>query len=216
MSVAKKLQIKPNHRVYVRGAPKSALAALAPLPAGASIVTRAGKADVALFFVTKAREVDAIAAAPAGLAPVTWLAYPKKTSGVPTELTRDEGWDPLFSRGFVGVASVAIDEVWSALRVRLGTAEERAKARTLREGMRRPGEKRTGKKPPAKLPADLVRAIAGDAAAEKTAASLAPSHVREYADWIESAKKPQTRLSRIAKAAEMLRAGQRDRNARYR
>ena len=215
MSVAKKLQIKPGARVLLRDAPPEVLAALEPLPEGATRATRAAKSDVAVFFVTRSSEIDAIAAAPDALPPITWLAYPKKTSGVPTDLTRDAGWDPLFARGFVGVMSVAIDATWSALRVRPGTDEERAKASALREGMRRPGSK-TRPKPPAKLPADLAKAIGKNAAAKKTAASLAPSHVREYADWIESAKKPETRVARIAKAVAMLATGQRDRNAKYR
>jgi hypothetical protein len=215
MSAAKKLQIKPGSRVLLRDAPKEVLAALEPLPDGATRATRAAKSDVAVFFVTKSGEIDAIASAPETLPPITWLAYPKKTSGVPTDLTRDAGWDPLFARGFVGVASVAIDDTWSALRVRPGTDEERARASALREGMRRPGSK-AQPKPPAKLPADLGKAIGKSPAAKKTAASLAPSHVREYAQWIESAKKSETRAARIAKAVEMLAAGQRDRNAKYR
>jgi len=43
-------------------------------------------------------------------------------------------------------------------------------------------------------------------AQEKAFAALSYSHKKEYADWIESAKKPQTRLNRIEKAIEMLAA----------
>jgi hypothetical protein len=212
--IAKKLQIKPGTRVTIHGAPKEALAVITPLPDGASMV-KSG-ADVAVHFVKWSRDIEPLAAKPQALAPITWLAYPKKTSGLESDLTRDAGWDPLFARGFIGISSIAIDETWSAIRIRQGTDEERARAAKLREGMRRPGEKRTAKKPPAKLPADLAKAIGKSAAAKKTSATLAPSHVREYADWIESAKKPETRAARIAKAVEMLAAGQRDRNAKYR
>ena len=208
MSVAAKLQIKPGLRVFVKGD-------AGPLALSSEVVRvrRMADADVAILFVTKAAEVAAL---PETLPRITWLAHPKKTSGIASELSRDTGWDALFSRGFVGVASVAIDATWSALRVRPGTDEERAKAAKLRAGMRRPSETRTAKKPPAVLPDDLVRAIGKSAAAKKTAATLAPSHVREYADWITSAKKPETRAARIEKAVAMLAAGQRDRNAAYR
>jgi hypothetical protein len=45
-----------------------------------------------------------------------WVAYPKTTSGVKTDLTRDAGWGPLERQGYGAVAQVAIDETWSALR----------------------------------------------------------------------------------------------------
>jgi hypothetical protein len=45
-----------------------------------------------------------------------WIAYPKTTSGVMTDLTRDAGWGPVERAGFGGVAQVAVDETWSALR----------------------------------------------------------------------------------------------------
>ena len=47
-----------------------------------------------------------------------WIAYPKKTSGIKTDLNRDQGWDPLYKAGFGPVSQIAIDETWSALRFR--------------------------------------------------------------------------------------------------
>jgi hypothetical protein len=49
---------------------------------------------------------------------VVWFAYPKKTSKLRTDIHRDAGWDALTSAGWEGVAMVAIDETWSALRFR--------------------------------------------------------------------------------------------------
>ncbi len=47
---------------------------------------------------------------------VLWFLYPKKTSGIKTDLTRDYGWDFLTSSGLEPVSQIAIDETWSALR----------------------------------------------------------------------------------------------------
>ena len=55
----------------------------------------------------------AIAAVDAGA--VTWVAYPKKTSGVPTDLTRDRGWEAV-TGDIDAVSQVAVDDTWSALR----------------------------------------------------------------------------------------------------
>jgi len=54
--------------------------------------------------------------------------------------------------------------------------------------------------------ADFESALMKYPAQEKAFAALSYSHKKEYADWIESAKKPQTRLNRIEKAIEMLAA----------
>jgi uncharacterized protein YdeI (YjbR/CyaY-like superfamily) len=45
-----------------------------------------------------------------------------------------------------------------------------------------------------KLPADLKSALA----------RMSPSHRKEYVDWISTAKRPETRARRIAKAIAMI------------
>ncbi len=50
---------------------------------------------------------------------ILWFAYPKKSSKeYETNLSRDDGWQPLDDLGYEGVRQVAIDEDWSALRFR--------------------------------------------------------------------------------------------------
>jgi len=57
------------------------------------------------------------------------------------------------------------------------------------------------------LPAALARALDGDAQARAAFDALAFTHRREYAEWIASAKRAETRERRIGKALEMLRGG---------
>jgi hypothetical protein len=57
------------------------------------------------------------------------------------------------------------------------------------------------------VPAELQAALAGDAAARAVFERLAPTHRREYAEWIAGVKRAETRERRLAKALEMLRAG---------
>ena len=47
-----------------------------------------------------------------------WIAYPKKSSVIKTDITRDNGWDALQAAGYEAVSLVAIDDTWSALRFR--------------------------------------------------------------------------------------------------
>jgi hypothetical protein len=59
------------------------------------------------------------------------------------------------------------------------------------------------------LPAELAEALKGDKQAAAIFATLAPSHKKEFTDWIAGAKKAETRVSRAAKAVEMIRKKER-------
>ena len=47
-----------------------------------------------------------------------WLAYPKKSGTIRSDLNRDQGWEPITALGLLAVTQVALDEDWSALRFR--------------------------------------------------------------------------------------------------
>jgi hypothetical protein len=57
------------------------------------------------------------------------------------------------------------------------------------------------------VPDDLAVALAADPPAGAAFERLAFTHRKEYVVWVESAKKPQTRQSRVTKTVEMLREG---------
>jgi hypothetical protein len=125
-ALLKKLLVKPGHALLVLNAPDGYLAALDPLPDGVALRTKGrGRADVVQLFARDQK--DLAAHAPAAFAAVgdggvLWIAYPKRSAKVTTDLTRDVGWDAVEGAGWTGVALVAIDEVWSALRFRPRTS----------------------------------------------------------------------------------------------
>lgn len=59
------------------------------------------------------------------------------------------------------------------------------------------------------VPADLAEALAGDAGARDFFGRLSYTHRKEWVRWIEEAKRPETRATRVAKTVGSLRAGQR-------
>lgn len=65
------------------------------------------------------------------------------------------------------------------------------------------------RRPPPEVPADLASALADQAAAAQCFARLPPSQQREYIQWLDSAKRPETRTRRLASALEKLGRGQR-------
>lgn len=57
------------------------------------------------------------------------------------------------------------------------------------------------------LPDELAVALDGDPPVRAAFYALAPSHRREYANWVAEAKRPETRVRRAGRAVEMVREG---------
>ncbi len=116
----KKLGIKDGATVALLAAPNGFERALTPLPDDVEVRTQArGTLDVIVFFATRERElarrfpVMARALDPAG---GLWVAWPKKTSCIATDLTFDPVQEIGLDCGMVDNKVCAIDETWSALR----------------------------------------------------------------------------------------------------
>jgi hypothetical protein len=58
-----------------------------------------------------------------------------------------------------------------------------------------------------RVPADLRAALAEDPAAKEAFAALSYTHRREYVEWVEEAKRPETRARRVAGTVERVRKG---------
>jgi hypothetical protein len=119
----KKLGIKEGHRVAVVNGPKGFEETLGDVPDGVLVQTdTAGKErfDVLILFVTRRAELERKLGAlrkrmtsAAGL----WIAWPKRASKVPTDMTEDVVRDVALPTGLVDNKVCAIDETWSGLRL---------------------------------------------------------------------------------------------------
>ena len=121
-SLAQKLLIKPGYKVLLMNAPQGYADMLMPLPDGAAMSTTPGENfDCVLAFVTNKADIEAHAKTVVksvihdGL---MWFAYPKKSSKVKTDITRDVGWESVQKLGMEGIAQIAIDDTWAATRFR--------------------------------------------------------------------------------------------------
>ena len=118
----KKLGIKTGHRVALLGAPRGYPKALGELPAKVRVDRRLHGGtdyDVLLVFSHDEREMArGLAAALAHLAPAggLWAVWPKKTSGVPTDLSFDVVQRLGLDLGVVDSKICAVDETYSGLR----------------------------------------------------------------------------------------------------
>jgi hypothetical protein len=118
--LSKKLGIKRGSRVAIVGAPAHFRSLIEPLPDGVRVSKGARSAqDVIIAFETRAPGLKkSFTGLPKALDPAggLWIAYPKKSSGLPTDLTFENVQAAGLKAGLVDNKSCAIDHAWSAVR----------------------------------------------------------------------------------------------------
>ncbi len=119
--LVRKLGIKEGWRVAILNKPDGFESVLGPLPDGVEVKERLGsEVDFALLFTTQANDLErrfpqvTKRLQPAGS---FWVAWPKRASGVPTDLTENVVRDVALANRMVDNKVCAIDDVWSGLRL---------------------------------------------------------------------------------------------------
>lgn len=133
--IVKKLGLKPGMRALVVAAPDGYVNRLKPLPEGVNIAKKpTGTYEFVQFFATRLAEIEKTApgllqrAAPGA---VFWVTYPKKTSGIASDLSRDILADAMTDKGWRPVSIVALDDAWSGLRFRpIGDVKSKKKSKS--------------------------------------------------------------------------------------
>jgi hypothetical protein len=146
----KKLGIKPDCRLALVNAPGAFAKTLGELPPGvAPRPMGRGTYDVILLFArdeaSLARGLPAACSrldADGGL----WIAWPKKSSGIPTDVTEAEVRRQGLATGLVDNKVCAIDDTWSGLRF-VVRVSERSSSGTLKGFPRPPAKDSAGRSP---------------------------------------------------------------------
>jgi hypothetical protein len=119
--LAQKLGIKPGAEVVALDAPAGYRKWLAPLPEKVSFTdqAKAGSKFVHLFATERRRLEKELKRLRKIIddAGVVWISWPKKSSGVATNITEDVVRDVCLPLGFVDVKVCAVDETWSGLKL---------------------------------------------------------------------------------------------------
>ena len=114
----KKLGIRENHGVALCNPPEQFERRLEPWPAGADIITDPARANVTVLFVASqselARDLRPLAKALPPKAAL-WIAWPKQSSGIRTDLKENIVREFGLGEGWVDYKVCAIDETWSGL-----------------------------------------------------------------------------------------------------
>jgi hypothetical protein len=206
-SIANKLKIKAGDILLTLNAPADFKKGLLELPSGVKI-TDAGKEynQVHWFVVNKAQLEKQLSKVLKLVKPdiTVWVYYPKGTSKIQTDLTRDKGWDCLLSHGnrLTWISLISFNDTWSVFGFRAKTEadkkkEAKPKVREIFNWVN-PATKEV------RLPNDMAAALKKNKKLNDYFHALAFSHKKEYIEWIVEAKKEETRLARLDKMIEML------------
>jgi hypothetical protein len=125
--LAQKLGIKPGTKVVALAAPAGYKKLLAPLPTGVLFDDRAiAGSNFVHLFVTERRTLETELKRLRKLLHDTgtlWISWPKKSSGIATDITEDVIRGVCLPLGFVDVKVCAVDETWSGLKLMIRREE---------------------------------------------------------------------------------------------
>jgi len=180
---------------------------LGPLPAGVKIIAEGKNYNQVHWFVTNKAQVKKETKKILGLIKdkvICWIYFPKGTSKIQTDLTRDKGWDELLAHNdkLAWLVLVSFDDTWSAFSLRLKKAADKPREPKAADRPILPYIDAATKT--VRLPDDLALAFKKNKAAGDYFNTLAYSHRKEYVEWIVTAKQEATRKSRIDGTIERL------------
>ncbi|MEQ1623643.1 MAG: YdeI/OmpD-associated family protein [Sediminibacterium sp.] len=213
-SLFEKLQLKDEKNLLIQGIPSSIEKQFAKLTYAKNVtpLLKSKKVEFALVFALSQQQLNNVMKEvfPA-LSPETklWVAYPKTSSKIVSDLNRDCSWDLLIKNGYESVRQVAVDNVWSAIRFKkLETIPNKDRSFSDIKSTESNGidfEKRLVV-PPSELGSMFLK----HKEAQSFFTSLSFTNQKEYVSWIESAKKEETRKRRLETALEKLLAGKKN------
>ena len=215
LSLFEKLQLEEENSMLIQGLPSSIEKQFAKLSYAKNVtpLVKKRKVDFALVFAVNQTQLVSIMneVMPAlNSESKLWVAYPKVTSKIVSDLNRDSSWDFFTQKDFEGVSLVDLDHMWSAMRFKKnGTATHKitAEPKTLEKKESKTANLEFDKKLSA-IPSFIEKAFVNHKEAKEIFSSLPQSHQNEYVVWIEGAKKEETKQRRLDSVIEKLIAAQ--------
>ena len=119
--LAKKLGIEPLFRVKTKNAPANYQLLLAPVPENV-VFSTSFRSEVDLWHLFTVRESELRESLMRAMRQIRqdgmiWVSWPKKSSGVASEITEDTIRSVALPMGLVDVKVCAVDETWSGLKL---------------------------------------------------------------------------------------------------
>ena len=210
-NILEKLQLKEEKNILIQGLPSSVEKQFAKLSYNKNLtpLLKTRKIDFALIFAINQLQLNNILKEvfPA-LHPESklWIAYPKTTSKIVSDLNRDASWEILSKNEFEAVRQITLDHVWTAMRFKkLDQIPNRN--RTFVEFKAADIKVDDFEKRLIALPIELDKLFGAHEEAREFFISLSILNQKEYLSWIQGAKKEETKQKRLESTVEKLLAG---------
>jgi len=210
-NILEKLQLKEEKNLLIQGLPSSVEKQFAKLSYNKNLtpLLKTRKIDFALIFAINQLQLNNILKEvfPA-LHPESklWIAYPKTTSKIVSDLNRDASWEILSKNEYEAVRQVTLDHVWTAMRFKkLDKIPNRN--RTFVEFKAADIKVDDFEKRLIALPIELDKLFGAHEEAREFFVSLSILNQKEYLSWIQGAKKEETKQKRLESTLEKLLAG---------
>lgn len=215
-SISDKLKIREKFHLLTLNAPEDFKRELHDLPQGVTISTTGKDFDQVHWFVTNKAQLEKEMSKVMKLVKpdvMIWVYYPKGTSKIQTDLTRDKGWDCLLSESkkLTWINLVSFNDTWSVFGFRGKTEADKKKDA-------KPAAEReifnwvNPKTKEVKLPPDVDEAMKKNKKEATFFDTLSFTNKKEYLEWIVTAKKEETRAERVEET--IVRLGKQWKNPR--
>jgi len=211
-SLFEKLQLKDEKNLLIQGLPSSIEKQFAKLSYAKNVtpLLKSKKVDFALMFAVNLHQLNNVLKE---VFPALhensklWIAYPKQTSKIVSDLNRDCSWEILTQNAYEGVSIVALDHVWSAMRFK---KTNKIPARKPENEVKLDMKGIDFEKRLVVPPVELEKVFTKHKKAKDFFTSLSFTNQKEYVVWIEGAKKEETRQRRLEAVVEKLMAGKKN------
>jgi hypothetical protein len=210
-TIAQKLRIREKDILLALSAPPEFKRNIGVLPAGVKIITSGKEYDQVHWFVlNRAQMVKEMKKVLALLKEdvILWIYYPKGTSKLQTDLTRDKGWEELLAHGdkLTWISLISFDETWSVFGCRLKTESDRKKETKPKE-VREIFKYVDPKTKEVHLPDDMAAILKKNKKEAGLFDALSFTNKKEYIEWVVTAKREETRIERLNGTIERLGKG---------
>ncbi len=210
-SIARKLKINKGDSLLTLNAPSDFKHGLTGLPEDVRISSIGKEYNQVHWFVMGRAQLEREMSKVMKLVKdnvIVWVYYPKVTSKIQTDLTRDRGWDCLLKEGnkLTWISLISFNDTWSVFGFRAKNEADRkkdAKPKPEREIFKWVDAK--NKK--VTLPDDLAAALKKNKKESAFFETLSFTNKKEYIEWIVTAKREETRNDRITGSIERLGKG---------
>ena len=222
-SLFESLELKDERTLLIQGLPSSIEKQFVKLSYAKNVtpLLKSKKIDFALLFAVNQnqlnnilREVFVALHSKSKL----WVAYPKKTSKIVSDLNRQCSWDLLVQSGFENTNQVSIDNVWDAICFKKSEVADLplpAKSKPATVAILQEKEiiaidiAENFEKTLVVPPVELEKIFKKHKEAKEFFTSLSVTHQNEYVSYLEDSKRGETKQRRLESVVEKLTSGKR-------